>query len=164
MENYWSFLFIFGAIALAVGPVMMMQPSQRTRRLTALRQEAAQRSIRVRLETLTFAAEKKEVAVYSLLLPSSDKSKTSRVSWTLLKQDYAHGINFYGQWEWVSAKNTAKPEHHAALQGIVDTLDNSIVGLALTPTVVSVYWDEKRLTIDDIEQLLIRCRDQLVSD
>ncbi|MGS2718736.1 hypothetical protein ACVBE9_11215 [Eionea flava] len=162
MDNYWPLLFIIGAIALAVGPVMMMQPSQRIRRLTALRQEAAQRSIRVRLETLTLASEKKEIAVYSLLLPSSDTPKTSRASWTLLKRDYAHGINFYGQWEWANTQHTAQPEHHAALQSIVDTLDNSIVGIALSPTAVNVYWQEKQLTIDDIEQLLIRCRDQLV--
>lgn len=161
MDNYWPLLLIIGAIALAVGPVMMMQPSQRIRRLTALRQGAAQKAMRVRLETMKVGSEKKEIAVYSLLLPSSDTPKTARPSWTLLKKEYAHGINFYGEWEWANPKHTAPPNHHNALRSIVDTLDESIVGIELSPNAVGVYWKEKQRTIDDIEQLLIHCRDQL---
>jgi hypothetical protein len=158
MDNYWPIIFVIGAIALAVGPVMMMQPSQRIRRLSALRQAAAQLSIRVRLSTITLPLGKKEVAVYSISLPTSD---AIRPSWILIKQDYTHGANFHNDWDWESQKQTAPSHQHAILRDILDLLDDSIVGLEMTQNAVGVYWQEKSLTIDKVNQLLMSYRDKL---
>ncbi|MFT6201705.1 MAG: hypothetical protein ACJATV_001329 [Granulosicoccus sp.] len=158
MDNYWPIIFVIGAIALAVGPVMMMQPSQRIRRLSALRQAAAQLSIRVRLSTITLPLGKKELAVYSISLPTSD---AVRPSWILIKQDYTHGANFHKDWDWESQKQTAPSLQHAILRDILDLLDDSIVGLEMTQNAVGVYWQEKSLTIEKINQLLMDYRDKL---
>jgi len=158
MDNYWPIIFIIGAIALAVGPVMMMQPSQRIRRLSALRQAAAQLSIRVRLSTITLPLGKKEVAVYSISLPTSD---AVRPSWILIKQDYTHGANFHNDWDWENQKQIASSFQYGILRDILDLLDDSIVGLEMTQNAVGVYWQEKSLTIDKINQLLMNYRDKL---
>jgi type II secretory pathway pseudopilin PulG len=158
MDNYWPVIFIIGAIALAVGPVMMMQPSQRIRRLSALRQAAAQLSIRVRLTTITLPLGKTEAAVYSMPLPTSD---AVRPSWILLKQDYTHGANFHNDWDWESQKQISASHQNAILRDILESLDDSIVGLEMSQNAIGIYWQEKSLTIDQVNQLLMDCRDKL---
>jgi type II secretory pathway pseudopilin PulG len=158
MDNYWPVIFIVCAIALAVGPVMMMQPSQRIRRLSALRQAAAQKALRVRLSTVTLSSGKTEVAVYSMPLPQTD---AIRPAWVLLQQDYAHDVNFYQQWEWDNKKHIAPEAQHAFLRELLSSFDQSIIGFEVSQASVGVYWCEKTLTIDDIETLLTSCKDVL---
>lgn len=155
MSNYWPIIFIVCAIALAVGPIMMMQPSQRSRRLSELRQAAAQKAMRVRLTTVTLSSGKQEVAVYSVSLPPTE---AVRPSWVVLKQAYAHDVNFDDLWDWNNHKYAAPAHQHAALRDILSSVDPSIVGLELTQSTVGVYWQEKTLTIDDVEALLTRCK------
>ncbi|MFT6221922.1 MAG: type II secretory pathway pseudopilin PulG [Candidatus Endobugula sp.] len=158
MDNYWPVIFIVCGIALAVGPVMMMQPSQRIRRLSALRQAAAQKSIRVRLSNVTLASGKTEVAVYSMPLPSTD---AIRPAWVLLQQDYAHDVNFSQQWDWDNKKYTAPASQYAILRELLSSFDQSIIGFEASQSSVGIYWCEKTLTIDDIDTLLTRCKDAL---
>lgn len=158
MDSYWPVIFIICAVALAVGPVMMMQPSQRIRRLSALRQAAAQKAMRVRLTTVTLPSGKTDVAVYSMPLPSTE---AVRASWVLLQQDYQHDVNFYQQWEWDNKKHTAPAGQHAMLRELLSSFDSSIIGLEAGQSSVGVYWCEKALTIDDIETLLTRCKEAL---
>jgi type II secretory pathway pseudopilin PulG len=160
VDNYWTIILIIGAIALAVGPVMMLQPSQRSRRLSELRQAAAQLSIRIRLSTITLPLGKKEVAVYSLSLPTND---TVRSQWALIKQDYTHGANFHNEWAWENPKQAAPDFQHATLREILASLDCSIVGIEMTHNTLGVYWHEKSLTIEQINQLLTAYRDKLAS-
>lgn len=158
MDNYWPVIFIVCAIALAVGPVMMMQPSQRIRRLSALRQAAAQKSMRVRLSTVTLTSGKKEVAVYSMPLP---KTEAVRPKWTLLKQGYTHEANFDNLWDWENKKNTAPKDQHAILRELISSFDESIIGFEVSQSSVGIYWCEKTLTIDDIESVLTRSKNAL---
>ena len=156
MDNYWPVVFIVCAIALAVGPVMMMQPSSRSRRLSELRQAAAQKTMRVRLSMVNVASSKTEVAVYSLSLPKTD---TMRPRWTLLKQDYTHDLNFYDLWDWDNKKHIAPESQHTVLRELLASLDSSVVGIEMNQSSVGVYWCEKTLSIEDIESLLIRCKE-----
>jgi hypothetical protein len=158
MESYWPVVFIVCAIALAVGPVMMMQPSQRSRRLSELRQAAAQKAMQVRLSTVNVMSTKTEVAVYSLSLP---KTEAIRRGWTLLKQDYTHDLNFYDTWDWHNKKHTAPESQHTVLRELLASLDPSVVGIEMNQSSMGVYWCEKTLTIDEIESLLTRCKGAL---
>ena len=158
MDNYWPVIFIVCGIALAVGPVMMMQPSQRIRRLSALRQAAAQKSMRVRLSTVVLPSGKTEVAVYSMSLPPTE---TIRPAWILLQQDYSHDVNFHQKWEWDNKKHTAPKTQHTVLRELLSSFDQSIIGLEASQSSVGIYWCEKTLTIDEIETLLVRCKGAL---
>jgi hypothetical protein len=158
MDNYWPVIFIVCAIALAVGPVMMMQPTQRIRRLSALRQAAAQKSMRLRLSTVELTSGKTEVAVYSIQLP---KTEVIRSAWTLLKQAYPHEANFYSLWDWKNKKHIAPEAQHTILRQLISSFGESIIGLEVGQSSVGIYWCEKTLTIDDIESLLNRCKDVL---
>lgn len=156
--NIWALILIVCAVAMVIGPIAMMQPSQRDRRLMGLRQAAAQKGIGVRLATLELSSGAKSVAIYSLPLPKSDKP---RAEWSLIKQPFEHEFNFHGHWDWGDKKNRASDADNETIRNQLMALDDSIVGIELANAGIGVYWSEKELGIDDIETILVRLKNDL---
>ncbi len=133
--SYWAILFIILAIAMAVGPIMLMQPSRRDRRIASYRQKAATLGLQVRMDNYG----ERLVAVYSL--PVKLPKNTSE--WQLSKLAYAHDIHFYGRWQLSSRDKITNAETVVALKSFIDSLPDDIVGLAAHPKWVSLAWSER---------------------
>jgi len=149
--SFWPILLIGLAIAMAVGPIMLMQPSNRDKRLADLRQKAALAGLSIRMSDYGQGDQKTTVAVYSCHanLPKNIPS------WSLLRRPYKHEIHFHGVWEWQSDKRVSD-KSTSELRSFLDNLNDDIVGVAVSEKTVSVWWQEKpsKITIEDIKVLL----------
>ncbi len=159
--NIWVLVIIVGVIAMVVGPIFMLQPSARDRRLSQLRQTAAQKGMSVRLGSLALTSGKRTLAVYSLAMP---KSTQLQVNFSLIQQGFIHDLHFNQQWDWANKKQIAPAKYQRVLFALLDQLDvdnlnKHILGLEFTPTSVGVYWDERGMEIEKIEELLCSYRD-----
>lgn len=157
--NIFAIALVIGTIALVVGPIMMMQPSQRDRRLTALRQAAAQKKMGIRLTDITLSSGTTSLAVYSLSLSIADMEDREPLHWSLVQQAFEHDVHFEGFWDWQDKRYQAPAKHHSLLREQVRALDDSVVGIELTPGSVGIYWTEQSISIDEVERILIACRD-----
>lgn len=148
--SYWPAIFIVLAIAMAVGPIMLMKPSRRDQRLAGLRQKAAKLGLQVRISDY----EGRPTAVYSL--PVSLPKNT--VSWQLLKQSYTHGIHFHQKWQLL--ENSAKVPSHLEddIKAYLDKAYEDVVGIEAGKKAVSVWWLENpnTETVEDIYSSLER--------
>lgn len=131
-------IFIIGlAVAMAIGPVMMLQPNQAQRRAAKLRSNAAQRGLIVRAPG--------EGLGMNYMLPWRS-SKELDNNWHLEKQSFAHGAHFYNEWDF---KRDLKGGSNALLKAgsnrLKDYLDQLDGVSALGVNRVGVYlcWDER---------------------
>ncbi len=149
--SFWPIVLIGLAIAMAVGPIMLMQPSNRDKRLADLRQKAALAGLQIRMSDYDQGDQKITVAIYSCHADLPKHTPT----WSLLRRSYEHEIHFYGVWEWQSDKRVAS-KNTDKLRGFLDKLSDDIVGVAVNEKSVSVWWKEKpsEITVDHIKGLL----------
>ncbi len=149
--SFWPILLIGLAIAMAVGPIMLMQPSNRDKRLANLRQKAALAGLHVRMSNYDKGDQKITVAVYScnVNLPKNTPS------WSLLRRSYRHEIHFYGVWEWQTDKRLESKKFDD-LRGFLDKISNDIVGIEVNEKSVSLWWKENpsEITVEYIKDLL----------
>lgn len=152
MMSFWPIILILLAIALAVGPIMMMQPSSREKRIATLRQEAAQAGLRIRMAKNNKEDDIKPIAVYTYLAELPEGTQT----WSLLRRSYEHEIHFHKTWEWQTATKGISSNKEEALFQFVDALSDDIVGLEVNENRVGIWWNEKpnTLTIGGVKQLL----------
>ena len=139
-------VFVLFAVAMIVGPLMLMRPSASQARIASLRTEAQKTGMRVRLDHNPFARENSTLAVYSL--PKKDENEKLPI-FSLFRKPYAHEINFCGEWDWFKQEGFGK-SRLAALENYLLTLDTDIVGVESTKLGVSLYWRE-RLKSDTTE-------------
>lgn len=92
----WPLIVVGLAVAMVVGPIMLLRPSSRDRRLTALRQSATQMGLSVRMASYELQGKTHPIAVYQL---NSDLPAHTR-GWLLLKRGYDHDLHFYREWDW----------------------------------------------------------------
>ena len=156
--SLWALLFIGLAVMMAIGPVMLMQPSRRERHLAGLRQQAAQLGLSVRMakypDTESGTASD-AVAVYSL--PVELPSTTA--SWQLIRRSYSHNIHFYGHWDWQRPADLPLPQQ-GQLKQLLDDFPSDIVGIELSKASIGIWWRETAgvLTIEgNIKPWLLRC-------
>lgn len=147
--NVWGLVFIVVAIAMAVGPIMMFQPSQRDRRLAKLRQLAAQQGLKVRLAKQELLSGDKKVAVYSLPVKLSKAVPTA----TLVRQEYEHEVHFCKTWE-LQDNSQIPASYQASLKSYISALPESIVGLDISPSLLGVWWleSDKASNLDPVNQ------------
>ena len=158
MDMGWPLLFIIGAIALMIGPLMMLQPSRRQQELTALRQMAVQRGIRIHLNKAI--GKHQSVAVYSLPWPTAVKTGY----FCLIKQQFAHDLHFSGYWHW---HNDGRPPNQwlAPLGEILESLPSDIVGMEVAEDSLGVFWLEKnqQTPLTTIENILKQSQSRLLN-
>lgn len=132
-----AFLVIFLVVCMAVGPVLMLQPSRRQRNLASLRLEATSLGLKVRMQRVS----EQELAVYSVPWPSDAKRKYKGPDVYLKKVDYQHGLHLMGFWE-VQPQPLADQAIINLLNDLIPLLPESVVGVELNPAGIGLHWLE----------------------
>lgn len=135
----WFVVFLlFLVFTMMIGPVLMMQPSRRDRKIAALRAKAADLGLKVTMQS----QEGGLTPVYEKRWPSLEKSKRVGVDWALERQTYAHGIHFADWWQW-RGQSRPPTEVLAILQDRLPALPDSVSVVEATPLGLCCYWSEK---------------------
>jgi hypothetical protein len=150
--TFWPIILIALAVVMAVGPVMMMQPTSRDRRLASLRLDAAQSGLHIRMADYEKDGHSKSVAVYTYQVSLPKNTPT----WSLLRRSYQHEIHFHANWEWQSTNKQISHQKDDQLHKFLDSLPDDIVGLEVNEMMVGIWWLEKpsTMTIKTLKQLL----------
>ena len=133
-----ALVIILFAVAMVVGPVMLMQPTASQRRTAAIREEALKLGLRVNLLPLPMRGGNEQWPAYTL---SWQRDNCDIREWLLVRDSYSHEINFSGAWQWF--REPAGPQWHEALKTLLVSLPESVAGVGNGPQGLSVYWNEK---------------------
>jgi hypothetical protein len=147
--SFWPALFIVIAIAMVVGPIMIIQPSRRDQRLAKYRQTAANLGLQVR----TVKVGDRMAVIYSFPVTLSKNTPY----WQLLKQAYDHDLHFHGKWQ-LQTKDTEIPTScQDVLRLFLDELPDDILGVEVNPTSVGIIWLESAgvTTVEQVKNWLL---------
>jgi len=140
--NIWIVVILLGVLAMVLGPVMMLQPSERDRQQEAVRRRATEKGLRVTLEALpkqaTDLTEPERLPVYRQ--PAAKGGGPAR-DWMLVRAAYEHESHFMGMWAW-QGKGRATPAERACLRQCLPRMPRSVRALSGDPGGWSVYWTE----------------------
>jgi hypothetical protein len=136
VSDWTSWLIIIAVVALAVGPVMMFQPSGNQRRLASFRAAANRQGLRVRLAGGN-VSELKGTALYAL--PWRLKKLRSE-HWSLVRKSYQHELHLLGFWAWTGAEN---PRVRQLMLARLVELPVSVMGVSAGPEGLGVNWTEQ---------------------
>lgn len=152
----WAAIIICLAIAMMLGPVMMMRPSASQTRLAALRTQANALGYRVRIAEDPRAGRDAQIAVYSLPWNKDDKN---RPEWKLVKQNISHELHFLNYWDWQGA-GRPHVDIQEALKHFLNGVDMKLVAIGASRSGVDAYWEEK-LSGEESQVALERLRSLL---
>jgi len=145
MSSWYPVIFIVLAVAMAVGPVLMIRPSKRQQRLAGLRAKALTLDLRVHLLPLAASS---SVPAYCLPWPDSKKNQPNaqcRQVWVLKKMAFAHELHFQQRWDWLGDLS-ADRFYHAVIRRYLQALPAQLVehiqALGNGPQGLCCYWDE----------------------
>lgn len=150
---------IIAVVSLMLGPVMMMQPSKKERRLARIRGSAIANKLKVQ----SHVDDKGEMyAVYTKPWPDyilqSLKSRQFP-EWRLNRMAFAHDIHFHSVWDWDNKSKTSSVVP-GELAAILDSVNEDITAIEVNRFGASVHWNEylrgrePQQVIKEIEQLL----------
>lgn len=134
-------LICLGAVALIIGPILLMQPSALQRREATMRLLAAEQGLRVHLqpppEGASVPPDLRMAAMYCLPCKNRDDAKDT---WVLVKKSYSHELHWSGFWDWqTSSSRLNKKDFNTCLQRVPDT----VFAIANGPQGLCCYWLEK---------------------
>jgi len=132
-------LFVALAVALIIGPIMMMQPNARQRREIAYRDKALSLGLKVHLLPLPLGQGSRQVPAYCLPWRSD---KADARPWLLVKGTFDHELHFCSHWDWFGDQPAA-PEWHSPLKHALNNIPDSILAIANGPQGLCVFWNEK---------------------
>lgn len=132
-----TFIVIF-AIAMIVGPLLLMQPSRYTRQLAALRAEALTLGLTVKIGQLPGNTE--NIAVYTHPWPSY-YGKAKQQNWLMVKRSFSHEIHYADHWDW-QGESRADPHVLAHLKALLAQLPESVLAIEANSGGISCYWTE----------------------
>lgn len=138
----WVWIIILVAIAMAVGPVMLMQPSAGTARIAKMRTHASTLGISVRLPSRSSTGEKVNGAIYSIPLDAKLRKFDDLQFWTLRELKHEHDIHFHKLWDWEGGKE-ANSAMHDCLHSCIDGLPKGITTIELNGAGLGALWDER---------------------
>ncbi len=135
-------VIIILAVAMVVGPVLMMRPTPAQKNQERLRAAAFAKGIRVAVRNLPQQASEIEksasVPVY-FFVPHNHKLNDD---WFLLRTSYSHDIHFLHWWEWRGDMRASDPEL-AVLKQYLPALPESVRALSVGGQGVCIYWQER---------------------
>ncbi len=136
----WITLILLLAIAMIVGPVVMLRPPPGTQRLADLRRRAAELGLSVQLGHVPGEKTGEAVAIYLRPWPSL-KNRNNNPSWLLVKRNFAHEIHCADHWDW---QGDGRPAEHVIEQTktLLADLPDSVVAIEANAAGVSCYWQE----------------------
>lgn len=138
----WIFIIIVLAVALVVGPAMMIRPSPAQKNQTRLRAIALGKGIRITVRNLPQQSAESEkpapVSVY-FIAPANHQLDDD---WFLLRTSYTHDIHFLDSWAWQGNLRATAAEQ-AVLKKYLPLLPESVRGVSVGSKGVCVYWQER---------------------
>lgn len=139
------------AVAMALGPLMLMQPSKHQKQLAKLRSQALKLGLKVQLQSHQDGM----IAVYEKPWPTDSLKKWSGDDWVLDVKSYCHEIHFWHNWDW-QTENTAPLECYEMIRQEVKKLPKSVVVLRATKLGIACHWKEAggEAALNDIDRAL----------
>ena len=137
----WTTIFaVFLVSAMIIGPIMMIQPSQRQRRLARLRTLAAKQGLRVHLGQNPAGGEPRQLALYSMAVDSAQVDRAPQ-PWCVGRQSLEHEINLIADWDWIGELRASKAVTARLIEWL-PSLPAPIRAVEVTPHSVVLYWTE----------------------
>lgn len=133
--NALPIIIVILAIAMMLGPILLLQPNKMQRRLASLRQTAAEKGLQVRM----LKRDAEVVAAYQL--PWSI-ARRKRQKWMLKRTSYEHGLHIAGFWQWLD-HNRPSPQFEQILAEALPELPSSVVGIEADSYGIAVLWLEQ---------------------
>lgn len=137
MDSWIPLIFIVLAVAMAVGPVLMLKPNKYLQRLAGLRTKAL--SLGLRVHMLPLEGESEQVSAYC---HQWDKKDADRKPWLLRRTSYAHELNFYNEWAWQKGME-ADACWHQKISSILDNAPSQLLAIGKGPQGLCCYWNER---------------------
>jgi len=136
-----TIIICIGAVALLVGPIMLMQPTGADRHLANLRNHALKQKLRVHMHTVPAGADykgrAKNLAMYCL---PWDNQKDTRSSWLLVRKGFEHDLHAFGNWDW---EQQAPAGIDVNLAPHLSSLPDSVIALTSGAQGLCCIWTEK---------------------
>ena len=151
-------IIVILVIALAVGPVMLMQPTPQQKRLAKLRGMAAAKGLIVGMASWpdSQAAKAKYYMRYAAPWQSNNREKLNCL---LVYRDYSHELHIANNWE-VHPKGASVPD--AIKEALAEGLLPSIKAIGCGPQGVYVDWNEQRsVELSSVEELIVVLRSKM---
>lgn len=150
MDSWTPIIFIVLAIAMAVGPVLMLKPSPRQQGLAKLRSRALELGLRVHM--LPLSSEKPSVPAYCK--PWLDERRDTK-PWVLELTNFEHDLNFSGAWAW-QKDLVARPGWHQAIKEQLEHVPKGVLAIANGPQGLCCFWAETggEVVLDQIHKML----------
>ncbi|GAA6152646.1 hypothetical protein [Pseudoteredinibacter isoporae] len=145
-------VFVILAVAMVLGPVMLMKPSGRQRQLARLRQQALEAGVQSRISSVP-----KDIASYTAAPTIAVYQKrwqgmrfTEMETSLLYRTRFSHDIHFHGVWDWQEgAAIPGRPDE--ALKALLDRLPDSVLAVEISTLGVGLFWLEKGCSVDELE-------------
>lgn len=142
----WVSLALIGlAIAMCLGPVMLMRPSAQHRKQAMLRAMAVEMGLRVSSGSIIMNGRSKTYCVYTRPWQEQQtkgSAKTLTNNWCLVKNSFEHKLHFYKAWDFADSTHSSlclEP----ALGEWLDMLPPSVVAVECRVSGLGAYWSEQ---------------------
>ena len=129
----WTIVIVILVISMMLGPIMIMQPSKRQRRLAKLRSHAQKLGLSVGSSTLQ-TANGRICWFYWLSLPKQCQLPLA----SLQRESYAHGLHLADFW----ATKQPIPDPHR-IEGFLKALPDTVYGVDINDNTLGIHWSEK---------------------
>lgn len=134
----WSVVvLIILVFAMMVGPILMIRPSPRDRRIAELRAKASKLGLRVSMQSL----QKANFAVYELPWGREEHTKLVGVEWMLERQSYTHEVHFADWWQWQGEGRPPAPSLPLLLARM-QAMPEGVAAVEATRLGLRCYWSE----------------------
>ena len=143
-------LICLAAVALLLGPIMLMQPSAAQRREAGLRQRAIENGLRVHLQVPPEGTQSplKNKALPMYCLPWTEQADT-RHTWGLVKKPYAHELHWAGKWDWAIRSENRNVER---VMVVLESAPEKVLALVSGPQGLCAFWSELG-SPDDVDEI-----------
>ena len=138
MASWLPLFIILFAVALVVGPVMWLKPSQRDRNLAALRGRAAKGGMTVEMKPLPAALGEGTAAVYFSRWQDPRRLQTD---WILELQRVSHEMHFSGRWDWRNGRS-APEKAQPLLREMLEELPRDACAVVASRGGLGIQWQE----------------------
>lgn len=156
--------FVVLAVAMIVGPIMMMKPSGRQTQLAAMRQEALMQGMQTSLvavpKALQGATHAPMIAVY---YKRWEGFKWNGDTALLLRLGFEHDIHFSGPWDWAE-NHRAEITSDEMMRELLKSLPSSVLGIEFGPLGVGLYWLETKVEVKALNQYLCSIQERITDE
>ncbi|KUJ84891.1 hypothetical protein AWR36_004440 [Microbulbifer flavimaris] len=158
MSGWLPLLIILFAVALVVGPVMWMKPSDRDRKLAGLRQRAIRAGMTVKMKPLPTALGEGTAAVY---YNRWEDPRRLDVGWNLELQRMSHDLHFSDRWDW--AGKAAPEASWQLIRELLKRLPEDACAIHSTRGGLGIQWQERSgdKGFETVEQALKQMRPEI---